>query len=132
MKPIAIAIVIAGAIVAGSIVFSSGGASPRAVPAPADAENVSIVAGKQIVEITAKGGYHPQRSIARAGVPTLLRFETNGSFDCSSSIRIPSLGIARALPQSGATDIDLGTPQAGTLRGTCGMGMYSFEVDFQG
>ena len=93
--------------------------------------NVSIVDGKQIIKITAKGGYTPDKSIAKAGIPTVLRFNTNGTFDCSSSVRIPSMNIFKMLTQSGATDIDLGSQKTGTLDGSCGMGMYPFEIEFQ-
>lgn len=94
------------------------------------ANNVTIVDGTQIIEITAKGGYLPRISSATAGLPTVLRFNTRGTFDCSSAIRIPSLNITSNLPPSGATDISVGTPQAGTLQGSCGMGMYPFEIQF--
>jgi plastocyanin domain-containing protein len=93
--------------------------------------NVSVVDGKQIIEIKAKGGYSPVHSVAKAGIPTILRVNTNGTFDCSSSIRIPSLNIGKNLPMSGTTDIDLGNPKQGILQGTCGMGMYPFEINFQ-
>lgn len=93
--------------------------------------NVSIVDGKQIIEIQAKGGYTPRKSVAKAGIPTILRFNTKGTFDCSSSVRIPSMNISKLLPQSGVTDIDLNSQNKGTLQGTCGMGMYPFEIDFQ-
>lgn len=96
-----------------------------------NANNVSIVDGKQIVEIKAKGGYSPTHSFAQAGLPTILRVNTNGTFDCSSSIRIPSLNISKNLPMSGTTDIDIGTQQAGLFQGTCGMGMYPFDIRFQ-
>ena len=96
----------------------------------ASENNVTIVDGKQIIEIRAKGGYQPRISLAKAGIPTILRFNTSGTFDCSSSIRIPSLNISKILPQTGVTDIDLGTQKVGTLQGTCGMGMYPFEIDF--
>ncbi len=85
----------------------------------------------QIIEITAKGGYTPRKSVAKAGIPTILRINTNGTFDCSSSVRIPSMNIFKSLPPSGITDIDLGTPQKGALNGSCGMGMYPFEIEFQ-
>ncbi len=93
--------------------------------------NVSIVDGKQIIEIRAKGGYQPRKSIAKAGIPTILRFNTAGTFDCSSSVRISSLSVSKTLSQSGSTDIDIGTRQLGTLQGSCGMGMYPFEVEFK-
>ena len=93
--------------------------------------NVSILNGKQIIEINAKGGYSPRTSVAKSNLPTILRFNTNGTFDCSSSIRIPSMNLAKILPNSGTTDIDLGILKSGTLQGSCGMGMYPFEIDFQ-
>ena len=131
MKLTPIAILTASLIVAGAIMFSSNASSSTTGSAPVDAHNVSIVDGTQIVAISAKGGYNPQKSLAKAGVPTILRFNTSNSYDCSSSIRIPSLNISKSLPASGATDIALGSPQAGVLHGTCGMGMFSFEVDFK-
>ncbi|MBP9732487.1 MAG: cupredoxin domain-containing protein [Candidatus Magasanikbacteria bacterium] len=93
--------------------------------------NVSIVNGVQIIEIRAKGGYQPRESVAKAGIPTILRFNTKGTFDCSSAVRIPSLDIEKILPPSGATDITLGEQASGTLQGSCGMGMYPFEIEFQ-
>ncbi len=119
------------------IIASVGGMAILAVNnKPADTiiagSNVSIINGIQIIEVQAKGGYSPRKSTAKAGLPTVLRFNTNGTFDCSSSIRIPSLGVEKLLPSTGATDIALNTPSAGILRGSCGMGMYPFEIEFQG
>lgn len=95
-----------------------------------NANNVTVTDDKQVVELKAKGGYKPELSIGKAGMPTTLRVNTNGTFDCSSSIRIPSLGISQNLPNSGSTDIDLGMQKEGTLEGTCGMGMYPFRIKF--
>ena len=94
-------------------------------------QNVSIVDGKQIIEIDVKGGYLPRISVAKAGIPTVVRFKTNKTFDCSSSIRIPSLNISEILPNTGTKEIDLGTPNGGTLQGSCGMGMYPFQIKFE-
>jgi plastocyanin domain-containing protein len=128
-----VAIIIAGVIIGGAIMLTKGsGSSQVATQEKGSIENVSIVDGKQIIEIKAKGGYTPRVSIAKANMPTILRFDTNGTFDCSSSVRIPSMNITKVLPQSGTTDIDLGSAKLGTLQGTCGMGMYPFEIDFQG
>lgn len=99
---------------------------------PVNVNNVTVVDGKQIIEIKAKGGYLPQKSIAKAGVPTILRINTSGTFDCSAALRIPSKNINEMLPNSGVTDIDLGINEVSTLNGTCGMGMYSFAIDFKG
>ena len=94
------------------------------------ANNVSIEE-KQIVTINVLGGYNPRVSNAKAGIPTVLRFKTNGSFGCASSIYLPSINYRTNLPLSENTDISLGTQQAGVFRGMCGMGMYNFVVNFQ-
>lgn len=141
MKANIIASIIAVAIIGGAYFFvdgttSSGSTNTNSkvaqVENTAPVHNVNIVNGKQIIEIKAKGGYQPRKSIAKAGIPTILRFDTSGTFDCSSSVRIPIMGISKALPQTGTTDIEIGIPQAITLQGTCGMGMYPFEINFQG
>lgn len=92
--------------------------------------NVSMEGEKQIVAIGAKGGYLPEVSVAKAGVPTIVRFNTTGTFDCSASVRIPSREVSQVLPQTGTTDIDIGTNQKGPLEGSCGMGMYPFHIEF--
>jgi hypothetical protein len=96
-----------------------------------NANNVSVVDGKQIIEIKAKAGFSPVHSIAKAGISTILRIDTNGTFDCSSVVRIPSLNISQNLPMSGTTDIDIGSQKIAKLQGTCGMGMYPFDIKFE-
>src|SRR3989344_7009720 len=127
MKFTIFSILIATILVVGALMFSKDNKMEDNIPV----NNVSVVDGKQIIGIRAKGGYQPRKSIAQAGLPTILRFDTNGTFDCSAVVRIPSLGISQILPQSGETDIDLGLPQIGTLQGMCGMGMYRFEIEFK-
>lgn len=132
MKNNLAALAVVGVLIASALAFrGSPSASGGASAVSASGGNVSVVDGKQIVEITAKGGYAPTRTVAKAGIPTVLRFKTNGTFDCSSAIVIPSLSVSQLLPQTGATDIDAGVPVAGQLAGTCSMGMYRFAVDFQ-
>jgi plastocyanin domain-containing protein len=127
MKGIIISIIIAVLLFLGAMMLSSKQSQSTSIPA----NNVSVIDGKQIIEIKAKGGYQPRTSVGKAGIPTVIRFNTDGTFDCSASVRIPSLNISKILPQSGSVDIDIGIPQAGILRGTCGMGMYPFAIDFQ-
>ena len=93
--------------------------------------NVSVVGGVQIINLQVKGGYSPSQTVAKAGIPTTIRFVTDNVFDCSRSVRISSLNISKNLPQTGSTDISIGTQTVGSFKGTCGMGMYPFEVDFQ-
>ncbi len=127
MKNIAISILIALVLIVVAFIIAKG----RVSTTLSNVNNISVIDGKQIIDLTAKGGYSPGKSIAKAGIPTILRFTTNGTFDCSSSIRIPSMNVSKNLALAGITDIDLGSPKVGILRGSCGMGMYPFEIDFQ-
>ena len=129
MKETALSIVIACIIILTAVFLRPNReqADINAVPE----NNVSIVDGKQIIDITAKGGYFPRKSTAKAGIPTILRFNTSGTYDCSASLRIPSLDVTKNLPPSGVTEVKIESPVAGILDGTCGMGMYPFEIDFQ-
>ncbi len=129
-------IIVAGGIIFGALMIANnnsqaGGIGIGNVDSGTAGQNVSVVDGKQIIEIDARGGYSPRRSTAKAGLPTILRFKTSGTFDCSSSIRIPSLNISKILPQTGTTDVEVGSQNIGKLQGSCGMGMYPFEIDFE-
>ena len=125
MKPVTI-FLIAIAIIAALLLFRR---SSSQVPQVSQVSNVTVVDGTQYIDIDVKGGYRPQASVAKAGLPTVLRFKTSGTFDCSSAVRIPALAINKTLPPSGSTEITLGTLQAGTLEGTCSMGMYRFSIE---
>lgn len=96
------------------------------------APTATIVDGKQIIDITAKGGYTPRVVVAKAGIPTVLRMKTNGTFDCSASVVIPKLSYQKFLQPSGTEDIAISAEQAqGTLQGLCAMGMYNFQIKFE-
>ena len=122
----ALYIVLLGAIAAG-IIFS---ATRSQQTTQENANNVRVENGTQIVEIRVKAGYSPRTSQAKAGLPTVIRFVTEGSYDCSLAVRVPALKFAEILPQTGTRDVDAGTPGPGTLSGTCAMGMYRFQVNF--
>lgn len=119
----------------GLILFSIGGMVYllRNAGAPSQGASVStVVDGKQMIEVRAKGGYEPRVISAKANMPTVLRVNTQGTFDCSAALSIPRLGYRANLPPSGATDIEVPPQAAGTsLQGVCAMGMYHFAVNFQ-
>jgi len=127
-KNIITAIIVSVILIAFALIITNKSNQTTSQTTPVN--NVSIVNNVQIIELQAKGGYTPRTSKALAGIPTILRINTNGTFDCSSSVRIPTMNIFKNLPQSGTTDIDLGTQKVGKLQGTCGMGMYPFEINF--
>ncbi len=110
-------------------VVTRGGGQSETVSSDVDA--VSVVDGKQIITIAAKGGYSPRIVMAQAGMPTVLRMKTTGTFDCSSALVIPSINYRANLPASGITEIEIPAQEAGkTIQGVCGMGMYSFALQF--
>lgn len=125
-------IIISVALVIGiGIVFMSGSKSKAdsVSPSTESAQNVEIKDGIQYITIDAKAGYSPKVSIAIAGVPTKLILKTNGTYDCSASVVIRSLGYQKILPQTGEEIIDLGVLTSGKeVQGVCGMGMYSFQI----
>ena len=122
------AIILSVAIVGGVLLFTGGGSKTVAT---SSTSNVSVADGKQLVEIGVKGGYLPTATSAKADMPTTLRMKTDGTFDCSSGVTIPSLGYRKILPSTGSTDIEVPAQKAGTtLDGVCVMGMYHFAVNF--
>ena len=123
-----LAVVVSGALIGGAIIFSSVGGGKAIV---ASVSNVSVIDGKQIIEIGAKGGYSPTLTAAKANMPTVVRVQTNGTFDCSSAITIPSIGYRANLPPTGSTDIEVPSQTAGTsMHIVCAMGMRSALVNF--
>ena len=87
--------------------------------------------GVQIVRILAHGGYSPRQISAKAGIPVRIEMETKSTYDCSSVFVIPSLKYQKRLPPTGTTIIDVPAQNFGSsLVGLCGMGMYSFEIEF--
>ena len=68
MKPTIISILVAIVLIGGAFALTQKSGSSSG----ASANNVTVVDGKQIVEISAKGGYHPRTSIAKAGIPTII------------------------------------------------------------
>ncbi len=131
MKATVISIILAGIMIGGAVIYANRSAQSVDVETPENINNVSIVDGKQIIEITARGGYSPRITTAKADMPTVIRMSTKGSFDCSSAVSIPSLGYRANLAPTGTTDIEVGAQKPGsTLQGLCAMGMYNFQIKF--
>ncbi len=125
MKATIFSVFIAIAIIGGAAMFA------LRTPEVASTANVTIENGKQIVEITAKGKYSPRLTEAKAGIPTVIRMATDGTFDCTSQLTVPSVGFRQMLPPKGKTDISLTEQKPGSkIKGICSMGMYNFEIRF--
>ncbi len=106
--------------------FRAGRGSPGPI-----GTNVTMENGTQVIAILAKGGYAPRQTNATAGLPTIIRVSTNNSYDCSVSLAVPKLNYQRFLGASETVDIPVTAAEAkGKLSGVCGMGMYSFNINF--
>lgn len=126
-------IIVTLALVVGLAIVFWGGSKPKNsnTVSVQTVQNVEIRDGIQYVTIDAKSGYSPEMSTAKAGIPTKLIVKTNGTYDCSSSLIIRSIGYQKILAQTGEEVIDIGTPKAGVpLQGLCSMGMFNFVVNF--
>jgi plastocyanin domain-containing protein len=130
---IVITLIISGSVIVAALLISNKPANSNnnTTPFIASSTSVSNEGDKQIVNVTAKGGYSPARIQASANKDTILRIKTNSTFDCSAALSIPSLGVNKMLPPTGSTDFEIGSQKAGTqLNGTCAMGMYNFSIYF--
>src|SRR3989344_5143565 len=126
IKIISLSIIVISIIIAGLIMFSADKATDGQI-----GSNVSVIDGKQIITINAKGGYSPKVTTAKAGIPTVIKMSTQGTFDCASALTIPSLGYRKNLPPSGEALIDVPPQKSGAvIQGVCAMGMYNFQVQF--
>ena len=79
MKSTVISIILVGVLIGGAVLFSRKSSAQGVAPS---VSNVSVVDGKQIVEIGVKAGYAPKLTAAKGDMPTVLRMKTNATFDC--------------------------------------------------
>ncbi len=123
--------ILVSVLLGGGAIFAFNAKGDTATPA--SAQNVTINAeGRQIIDLTAKGGYKPNRTVAKAGVATTLKVHTKGTFDCSSALVIPSLNVQTALAPSGVKEVEIPPQEPGTtIEGSCSMGMYGFAIAFE-
>jgi|GEM_PF-122997 len=125
----------------GRIVFETSEAATNDVPAqqPADAAGaVTPPAGVPQSETAAAviinaldDGYEPNIVRVRAGHPLKLSVVTDNTYGCTRAFVIPALNMQEILPETGTTVFDIPPQEPGTLRFTCGMGMYRGQVVFE-
>ena len=102
-------------------------ASPPPPESPDPAATDDGSPQRLIVDVN-NSSYSPSSLKARAGSPVQLVLRTNETVGCTRSIVVPKLNLQETLPKTGETVLDLGTLKPGTLRFTCGMGMYSGSI----
>lgn len=90
----------------------------------------TVVDGVQVVKMEQYSyGYRPDAFTIKRGVRVRWMINSTNSNSCASSLRVPSLNIARNLVP-GENVIEFTPTKKGSIRFTCSMGMYagSFTV----
>ncbi len=127
-KSTILSIIVSMTLIGGTLYFVSDSSSSSG-DGNEQSQNIEIKDGVQYVTITAKGGYSPRVTQIKSGIPTKLVVKTNGTYDCSASLVVRSIGFQKILQPTGEEVIDLGTLQSGeNIQGVCGMGMYNFQI----
>jgi len=87
--------------------------------------NVTLENGVQIVKMTQNAsGYSPNSFTIKKGIPVKWIITSEDAFTCAASIVSSKLGIRKNL-SAGENIIEFTPTEAGNIRFTCSMGMYS-------
>jgi len=85
------------------------------------------------IEITVDGaGYHPASVSARRGRRVTLVFTRTSNQGCGGVVVFPDRNIRRELPLNQPVAITITPRRTGSLRFTCGMGMYRGTIVVEG
>lgn len=88
-----------------------------------------LPSGVQTVTLqVGESSYAPSAVLVRPGVRTRLVLQTSKLRGCTRTFVIPSRNLQQPLPETGSITVDLGVLKAGTLRYTCGLGMYGGRI----
>lgn len=124
---VTVSLILAFGVISAAIIISRGNQSSEENPS----QDIVVKDNVQYITIIAQGGYTPRVTNAQANIPTKLIVKTNNTYDCSSALVIRSIKYQKMLSSTGEEVIDLGTPSSGSIKGTCGMGMYGFVINFK-
>jgi Cu+-exporting ATPase len=91
--------------------------------APRKAAHAQVEGGRQVIDITVKGGYSPNLVRIEAGTPVRLRFHREESSDCTARVVFPDLRKSASLAAFGTTTLDLSIDEPGEYGWACGMNM---------
>ena len=90
---------------------------------PRTAVGAQLEGGRQVVDITVRGGYSPNLVRIEAGKPVRLRFDRQENSDCSARVVFPDLRKSASLAAFGTTVLDLDITEPGEYSWACGMNM---------
>ncbi len=90
---------------------------------PKKARQADVVAGKQQVKVTVKGGYSPDVIRVKQGVPLRIEFDRQESGDCTSRVVFSDFGVSATLPAFGTASVEFTPDKVGEFSFACGMNM---------
>jgi Cu+-exporting ATPase len=91
--------------------------------APRQAAQAQVEGGRQVVDITVRGGYSPNLVRVEAGTPVRLRFDRQENSDCTARVVFPDFRKSASLAAFGTTTLDLDVTEPGEYAWACGMNM---------
>lgn len=99
--------------------------SPSTIAVTGNDPNVTLENGIQVVKMTqTSSGYSPNSFTIKKGIPVKWVVTSEDAFTCAASIVSSQLGIRKNLA-AGENIIEFTPTEAGQVRFTCSMGMYS-------
>lgn len=128
-----ITILLVGSIVTGVKIYKANNAPTDIAEqtSSSTSSNVKIINGKQQITIIASQGYSPRMTTAKAWIPSEIKIQGNNAYGCESAVRIPKLSYSKNLDPKWSDTVQLPAQKAwDTINGTCGMGMYNFQIKF--
>jgi P-type Cu+ transporter len=91
--------------------------------APRQVHTAELTRGVQQVDVTVRGGYHPDLIRVKQGVPVELVFDRRESGECTSRVVFGDFALSAALPAFERTTVRVIPAKAGSFRFACGMNM---------
>ncbi len=87
--------------------------------------------GVQEIKVTVKGGYAPDVTVVKSGVPVRLNFYRDETSSCSEQVIFSDFGIVRDLPAFKTTPIEFTPDKTGEFQFVCGMNMIRGKLIVQ-
>ena len=127
-----IAVLFVGLLVGGVMWYQNENDSSRGETINgSQTSNVSIVDGKQQIVITAQQWYRPRTTIAKANMPTEIKIQGKNAYGCEAAVRIPQVNYSKIIDPTWSDIVQIPEQKPwDTIYGSCGMGMYSFQITF--
>jgi plastocyanin domain-containing protein len=95
------------------------------------AQNAAVLTAKKTVQkftIVIDGGYKPSSITAKVGKPLMLTFYRKETTGCGDKVVFKSLGITKSVASGHKVLVKFTPKKAGTIKFTCGMGMYKGQI----